>query len=538
MGFLVITLPKKIGPYEVIEVLGEGGVGSVYLAEQGPPISRRVAIKLIKLGMDTREVLARFELERQAVAMMSHPNIAKVLDAGETRTGRPYFVMEYVEGKPLTEHCDEHKLNVVERLRLFVRICGAIQHAHGRGILHRDVKPSNLLINYQDGHHVPMVIDFGLAKVLSSGASEATMLTTPGQLLGTPSYMSPEQVELPPDDIDNRADVYGLGIVLFELLTGSRPHERELGTGGLPALLRNMQREESTKPSTRLTELNSRLEDVAANRRTNPTSLTKRVRGDLDWITLKATERDRERRYESVAQLKEDVELYLASQPILARPPTRAYRFDRFLRRNRIAVVVVIAAVLAMVFGSGTSTFWYLKANSSRELKEIPIRLMDQLRTNVSNAHLWFEEALAGDLSLSVEDDVLRPMREAHTSVELLRGGGETERGPIDAIRDPETAELLRQLETDLELLLSKSVERWTKRDDEGQIGGELDQAFDHLFLGILDKANDISVSLTTASMKDWRTLAKMSILMNALGLTLLLASFLITLGMVRKRSR
>jgi len=531
----MLPAPKQIGVYHVKALLGEGGVGSVYLAEQPPPISRKVAIKLIKLGMDTREVLARFELERQALAMMSHPSIAKVLDAGETRTGRPYFVMEFVEGLPLTEYCDENRLGIRDRLELFCRVCAAIHHAHSRGILHRDVKPSNLLVCQQDGQHRPMVIDFGLAKVLSSGTSEATMLTTPGQLLGTPSYMSPEQVELPPDEIDTRSDVYGLGVVLFELLTGSRPHERELGKGGFHALMQNMQLEETAKPSSRLSIDDASILDVAAKRRTTPVSLTKWIRGDLDWITLKAIERNRERRYESVAQLREDVERFLNSEPVVARPPTAAYRFERFLKRNRLAVVAVLAAVLAMILGSGTSTFMYMQAGENRDMMSIPIQTMEDLRTSVSNAHLWFEEALAGDTTLDVEPDVFAPIRGARESVAALLVGGRTE--PMEAVEDPRTRQLLEELEIDLEALLQKSKDRWNKRRDGGETGGEMDQEFDLLYVGILGDANEITSNLSLAMTHDWRSLAKASIAANTIGLFLLLTSLILILGGVRRRA-
>jgi len=533
----MLPAPKQIGSYHVKALLGEGGVGSVYLAEQPPPISRKVAIKLIKLGMDTREVLARFELERQALAMMSHPSIAKVLDAGETGTGRPYFVMEYVEGLPLTEYCDRNRLGIRDRLELFCRVCSAIQHAHGRGILHRDVKPSNLLVREQDGQHRPMVIDFGLAKVLSSGASEATMLTTPGQLLGTPSYMSPEQVELPPDEIDTRSDVYGLGVVLFELLTGSRPHERELGKGGLHTLMNNMQREETAKPSSRLCATDEGVIDIAAKRRTTPVSLAKWIRGDLDWITLKAIERNRERRYESVAQLREDVERFLNSEPVVARPPTAAYRFERFLKRNRLAVVAVLAAVLSMILGSGTSTFMYMQAGENREMMSIPIQAMEDLRASVSNAHLWFEEALAGDKTLDVELDVFAPFRRARESVEGLLADDHETPGVAEAVEDPRARALLEELEVDLGALLQKSKERWTKRMDGGETGGEMDQEFDRLFVGILADANEVTSLLSRAMTRDWGSLAKASIAANTIGLVLLLTSLILVLGGARRRA-
>src|SRR5262245_9916404 len=300
--------PKAIGPYEVIEVLGEGGVGSVYLVQQREPFRRKLALKLLKLGMDTREVLLRFAQERQLLASMNHANIARVFDAGQTETGRPYFVMEYVAGEPITDYCDRQRLGLVERLELFVTVCRAIQHAHQRGILHRDVKPSNVLVSSQDGRHVPMVIDFGLAKVLRTEPASANLLTVEGQFLGTPRYVSPEQIELSSDEIDARADVYSLGVLLYELIVGEPPHERRMKDAGFSEVLRSIRAEVVVRPSTRLARLRAGVEEVAARRGTDRAALAATVRGDLDWIVVKALEHERERRYSSAAGLASDIE--------------------------------------------------------------------------------------------------------------------------------------------------------------------------------------------------------------------------------------
>jgi serine/threonine protein kinase len=515
--------PTEIGPYRVLEVLGQGGVGNVYLVQQHEPFRRKAALKLIKLGMDTREVLVRFAQERQMLASMNHPNIAKVFDAGQTETGRPYFVMEYVPGEPITDYCDRHRLNVLERLELFVTVCRAIQHAHQRGILHRDVKPSNLLVANQDGHHVPMVIDFGLAKILRTEPASANLLTREGQFLGTPRYMSPEQIELPSDEIDTRADVYSLGVVLFELIVGEPPYERQLTDGGLPKLLRSIREEESTRPSTRLTRHKKDGAEIAAKRRTDRSALLAQVRGDLDWVVVKALERDRDRRYQSAAELGNDVERYLRHEPITARPPSASYRTERFVRRNPLAVGGFLAAVLALVLGSGLMFSWFWSANSAREPKLALMQMCENISTKAADAHLWFEELIAGDDSNDIERDVLGPL---HGALQDVIASLEGDSGPErEAAREPETAAKLRELKARLEYRLKITEERWQLKDSEGRIGGNLDQEYDANYRTILDLCREIFTDLEQSSAHDWQRVAKAALVVNGAIMFVLLAA-------------
>src|SRR5262245_8362596 len=310
-----------IGPYKLIEQIGEGGMGTVWLAQQTEPVKRLVALKLIKPGMDSRQVLARFEAERQALALMDHPHIAKVHDAGMAPDGRPYFVMELVKGVSITRYCDDHHLTPRQRLELFVPVCHAIQHAHQKGIIHRDVKPSNVLIALYDGKPVPKVIDFGLAKAAGQPLTDKTLVTGFGNILGTLEYMSPEQAQLNQLDIDTRSDIYALGVLLYELLAGSPPFTRkELAHAGLLEMLRVIREQEPTRPSAKLSTAEG-LPTLAANRGTEPAKLTKLVRGELDWIVMKALEKDRNRRYETANGFAMDVQRYLADEPVQACPP-------------------------------------------------------------------------------------------------------------------------------------------------------------------------------------------------------------------------
>src|SRR5262245_18957333 len=329
-------LGAQIGPYRLVERLGEGGMGVVYLAEQSKPVERRVALKILKPGMDSRHVLDRFEAERQALAMMDHPNIARVLDAGETETGRPYFVMELVSGVPLTSYCDDKLLPVPDRLRLMISVCQAIHHAHQKGIIHRDIKPTNVLVTEYDGQPVPKVIDFGIAKAIQTRkfSEGVPAQTTIGQVIGTLEYMSPEQAELNPLDIDTRSDIYALGVLLYELLTGTTPFDRQqFAQAGFHETLRIIREEEPTKPSVKLTTSKS-LPSAAASRQTEPARLTKTIRGELDWVVMKALEKDRNRRYESAADFAADIQRYLSDEPVQACPPSVAYRLRKFARRN------------------------------------------------------------------------------------------------------------------------------------------------------------------------------------------------------------
>lgn len=323
---------ELIGPYRLERILGEGGMGVVWLAQQDRPIKRRVALKLIKAGMDSAQVLARFEAERQALALMDHASIAKVLDAGTTEAGRPYFVMELVKGVPITEYCDELSLTIRDRLRLFVPVCLAIQHAHHKGVIHRDIKPSNVLIAIQDGRPIAKVIDFGVAKALHDRLTDHSTLTVFGAMVGTIEYMSPEQAELSALDVDTRADVYALGALLYQLLTGGTPFSRKQLQGvGFTEMLRMIRELDPAQPSTRVSQSGERIADIAALRRTAPAQLSKELRGELDWIVMKALEKDRTRRYPTANGLARDVDRFLAGDSVEACPPTPSYRLKKAL---------------------------------------------------------------------------------------------------------------------------------------------------------------------------------------------------------------
>jgi serine/threonine protein kinase/tetratricopeptide (TPR) repeat protein len=340
-----------IGPYKILQQIGEGGFGSVFLAEQDKPVRRRVALKVIKLGMDTKQVVARFEQERQALAMMDHPNIAKVFDAGATATGRPFFVMELCTGDPIAAFCDKNNLSIEERLELFAQVCTAVQHAHSKGIIHRDIKPNNVLVATQDGRPSAKVIDFGIAKATASKLTEKTLFTEHKQLIGTPEYMSPEQAE-GSMDIDTRTDVYSLGVLLYELLTGSTPFtSKELRSAAFGEIQRIIREVEPLKPSTRLSQNTDTIANVAAHRRTEPRKLGNIVRGELDWIVMKALEKDRSRRYETANGLAMDIRRYLAGEAVVAAPPSTAYRFKKFIRRNRVMVTAGGAVAAALLIG-------------------------------------------------------------------------------------------------------------------------------------------------------------------------------------------
>jgi WD40 repeat protein/serine/threonine protein kinase len=342
-----------IGPYKLLQQIGEGGMGVVFMATQTLPIHRTVAVKIIKPGMDTRQVIARFEAERQALAMMDHPNIAKVLDAGTTESGGPYFVMELVKGVPITKYCDEKHLPLRARLELLVQVCEAVQHAHQKGLIHRDIKPTNVLVAEYDEHAVPKIIDFGVAKATASRLTEKTMFTELGQMVGTVEYMSPEQAKLNQLDIDTRSDIYSLGVLLYELLTGSTPFARKrLHEAAFDEMLRIIREEEPPKPSTRLSSTDG-LASIAANRSSEPLKLNRLVRGELDWIVMKALEKDRNRRYSTANSLAADVQRFLNDEPVQACPPSALYRFRKFARRNKAALVIAMLVCAASLLAVG-----------------------------------------------------------------------------------------------------------------------------------------------------------------------------------------
>ncbi|HKB04976.1 MAG TPA: protein kinase [Gemmataceae bacterium] len=359
-----------IGPYKLLESIGEGGFGVVYLAEQQRPVSRKVALKVLKPGMDTRQVVARFEAERQALALMDHPNIARIHDGGTTLSGRPYFVMELVRGVPITQFCDQSRLPVRERLTLFVQVCQAVQHAHQKGIIHRDLKPSNVMVTLHDGKPVPKVIDFGVAKALGQKLTDKTLFTGFAQMVGTPVYMSPEQAELSGLDVDTRSDVYALGVLLYELLTGTTPFDGErLRTVGYDEMRRIIREEDPARPSSRVSTLGQAASTMSVNRGSDPRRLTRLLRGELDWVVMKCLEKDRARRYETADALAKDLERYLSDEPVQAFPPSVAYRARKFVQRNKGSVIAAALVLLALTAGVGGTVWEALAAIRERDDK-------------------------------------------------------------------------------------------------------------------------------------------------------------------------
>ncbi len=353
--------PTQIGRYHILETLGEGGMGVVYKAEQRHPVRRIVALKLVKLGMDSRTVIARFEAERQVLALMSHTNVARVFDAGITDTGRPFFVMEYVSGEPITSYCDRHRLSTRRRLELFRQACDAVHHAHQKAIIHRDIKPSNVLVCVQDGHPVVKVIDFGVAKALHQRLTEHTLFTEQGQVIGTPEYMSPEQAEMNVLDIDIRTDVYSLGVLLYELLTGALPFDSKSVRAGAFLEMQKLIREvDPPRPSTRLSQLGEQGDRIASNRSTDIISLGRELHGELEWVPLKAMRKDRTERYRSASELSDDIDNYLHYRPLIAGPQTPTYRVRKFARKHRRAVSV--AATLFPGFPGAGHCFGHHRA--------------------------------------------------------------------------------------------------------------------------------------------------------------------------------
>jgi serine/threonine protein kinase/tetratricopeptide (TPR) repeat protein len=405
-----------IGRYKLLQTIGEGGCGVVYMAEQEVPVRRRVALKVIKLGMDTREVIARFDAERQALAMMDHPNIAKVLDAGATDKGRPFFAMELVKGIPITKYCDENNLSTEERLKLFAQVCNAVQHAHQKGIIHRDIKPSNILVTLHDGVPVPKVIDFGIAKATQGRLTDHTLFTAFEQFIGTPAYMSPEQAEMSGLDIDTRSDIYSLGVLLYELLTGSTPFEtKALMQAGLDEMRRQIREVEPQRPSTRLRTLaTDTLTSTAQHRRTDAPKLFNLIHGDLDWIVMRCLEKDRTRRYETAFSLAKDLQRHLGNEPVEARPVSRVYRFRKMVQRNRLAFAAGTVVTISLVVGIIVSTTAYLNEKTAhgyaveaarRQLKQFDVTGRQEALVRIKKSAI---DAAKSAYAVQIIDDVIK----------------------------------------------------------------------------------------------------------------------------------
>jgi tetratricopeptide (TPR) repeat protein len=368
-----------IGRYKILEKISEGGMAVVYMAEQKLPVRRKVALKIIKLGMDTKEVIARFEAERQALALMDHPHIAKVFDAGTTDSGRPYFVMEMVRGISITDYCDQQKLPTRERLELFLQVCNAVQHAHQKGIIHRDLKPSNIMVTLHDGRHIAVVIDFGIAKATSQQLTEKTLFTRYAQMIDTPEYMSPEQAEMSRMDVDTRTDIYSLGVLLYELLTGTTPLASDtLRAAGYAEIQRLIRESQPPKPSTRLSSLGETLSSTALCRQTTPENLRKTLKGDLDWIVMKSLDKDRTRRYETAHALAEDIERHLRDEPVLAGPPSTVERCRKFVRRHRAMVGGAAVVLLVLLLGIIGMAVFAFKADRARDEATAFVRFLEE----------------------------------------------------------------------------------------------------------------------------------------------------------------
>jgi len=421
----------RIGRYKLLQKIGEGGCGVVYLSEQEEPVRRRVALKIIKLGMETKSVIARFEAERQALALMDHPNIARVFDAGATERGSPYFVMELVRGVRITEFCDQNRLDTRQRLGLFIQICHAIQHAHQKGIIHGDIKPSNIMVAQHDGVPVPKVIDFGISMATEARLTDEPLFTVYVQLIGTPTYMSPEQTEMSGLGTDTRSDIYSLGVLLYELLTSKTPFDaKELLEFGIDGMRRILWEREPPRPSARVAALPiSELTRMAACRQTEAPRLVSVLRGDLDWIVMKALEKDRGRRYETANALAMDLQRYLDYEPVTARPPSRLYRLRKLVRRNRVVFAGGGAGALALMVGMGVSTWLFVKERDARhravaaELQEAQLRREAEVRERITQAALLVSQG-----RLEQADDQLSAVSFTQPTVEgaaVLRSVGE-----------------------------------------------------------------------------------------------------------------
>ncbi|MHC5005079.1 MAG: tetratricopeptide repeat protein, partial [Planctomycetota bacterium] len=463
-------IPDQIGNYRPLQQIGEGGMGEVYLADQLRPIRRRVALKVVRRGLETKQVIARFESERQALAMMDHPNIARVLDAGTTEDGRPFFIMEYVDGVPITDYCDRQRLSTRARLELLVQVCEGLQHAHQKAVIHRDIKPSNVLVTVRNDRPMPKIIDFGIAKATAQRLTERTLFTEHGQLIGTPEYMSPEQAQLTSDEVDTRTDIYSLGVLMYELLVGVLPFEsKELRRGGLEEILRRIREDEPPRPSTRVSTAHAKATtDTASRRRTTTGRLTTELRGDLDWITMKALDKDRARRYRSAAELADDLGRYLRNEPVSAGPPSATYRARKFVRRHRVGVGVAAGLLVLLVAFSVVSAIQAARiarerdrasqeAATAREISEFLVGLFEVSDPSESRGNSVTAREILDEGAEQIEALSGQPRTQAALSETI--GGVYMVLGLYDAAQPLlEDALAIREREADDELALAGAL--------------------------------------------------------------------------------
>ncbi len=517
---------QRIGPYQIRKTLGQGGVATVYLADQSEPVNRRVALKVLHAAGVSDDRLQRFQAEMQTLAFLNHHNIAKVFDAGSTPDGLVYCALEFVQGAPVTEHCDAHELGIRKRLELFDQICNAVQYMHGKGIIHRDLKPSNVLVSKTSGADVVKVIDFGIAKITDESSSFRGGLTEQGAVLGTPMYMSPEQARGSGAAIDVRTDVYALGMILYELIAGALPYDRPRTEEDVRYFLSQIGSEDPPRPSTRFLKLGARAGKAAQLRGVTQSGLLKLIRADLDWIVTKAIARDKEERYASVAALTQDVESYLHDEPVQARPPSISYRVRKLARRHKAAVATMFAMAFALLLGISVSSWWYLSAARSRSARDAIVAELNDVRMSIANAHLWFEEAVSGDASIRVEIDVFRRIAEATTRIR-----GTLEAAPASGDLGPRlgskcVADLAR-LGEEIDRFGATARRRWEVGQSGGETGSRLDQEFDENYRRIEALCAGLDREFDSAALEGWSRLAQLSIGIN-FGAAILLIGFLL----------